>query len=197
MDEQPASWAATNRKEPPGDVEFLDPGGQGLRGRVRRRPPRRAPASRHALGHRLQPRVRQPFRISSNLAALVSAASKATAASSSPGFTSHDFARAVEFLIARDPSRRAGESRLAPSRFPNRDSMETLREAWDAAQWGAGSGAPASSSPHSFTAPKLSCSSRAAASSPPACKGAGFQFEYPNRPAAAEDLVHRWRHRED
>jgi hypothetical protein len=32
---------------------------------------------------------------------------------------------------------------------------------------------------------------------PTRLQDAGFQFEFPNWPAAAEDLVHRWRHRFD
>jgi uncharacterized protein (TIGR01777 family) len=106
-----------------------------------------------------------------------------------------DYARAVEFLIAREDI--DGPVNLAaPNPLPNRAFMAALREAWDV--------------PNGFPAPWLAIqlgalflrtepelvlqSCRAV---PGRLLDAGFQFQFPGWPEAAEDLVQQWRHRND
>jgi hypothetical protein len=102
-----------------------------------------------------------------------------------------DFARAVERIIARDDL--AGAVNLAaPSPLPYRDFMAALREAagvrigLPATKWMAEIGA--------FflrTDTELLLKSRRVV--PGWLVDAGFTFEYPEWPAAARDLVERWR----
>jgi len=106
-----------------------------------------------------------------------------------------DFARAVEFLIAREDL--AGPINLAsPNPVPNREFMAALRYAWDM--------------PNGFPIPRpalelgaflLRTESELVLKSrrvvPGRLLGAGFQFEFPEWPEAAEDLVRQWRHRHD
>jgi NAD dependent epimerase/dehydratase family enzyme len=106
-----------------------------------------------------------------------------------------DFARAVDFLIARDDL--AGPINIAaPNPLPNREFMAILREAWDVPN-----GLPIPSPLLAIgafflrTETELILKSRRVV--PTRLQDAGFQFEFPNWPAAAEDLVHRWRHRFD
>jgi uncharacterized protein len=106
-----------------------------------------------------------------------------------------DYARAVEFLIAREEI--DGPVNLAaPNPLPNRAFMAALREAWDV--------------PNGFPAPWIAIqlgalflrtepelvlqSCRAV---PGRLLDAGFQFQFPGWPQAAEDLVQQWRHRND
>jgi NAD dependent epimerase/dehydratase family enzyme len=106
-----------------------------------------------------------------------------------------DFARAVEFLIAREDL--AGPINLAaPNPLPNREFMEALRWAWDV--------------PNGFPIPRpalelgaflLRTESELVLKSRRVVPGrlleAGFEFEFPEWPEAAEDLVRQWRHRHD
>jgi NAD dependent epimerase/dehydratase family enzyme len=104
-----------------------------------------------------------------------------------------DYARAVEFLIAREDLD-GPFNMAAPHPLPNREFMAALREAWDRPN-----GLPA---PALFiklgavflrTEPELVLQSCRAV--PGRLLGSGFQFEFPEWPEAAEDLVRMWRHR--
>jgi hypothetical protein len=106
-----------------------------------------------------------------------------------------DYARAIEFLIRREDL--DGPFNLtAPYPVPNREFMAALREAA-----GIPNGLPA---PSLFihigallmgTAPELVLDSCRAV--PGRLLGAGFEFQFPQWPEAAEDLAHLWRHRHD
>lgn len=106
-----------------------------------------------------------------------------------------DFARAVEFVIARDDF--AGVVNVSsPDPLPNREFMAILRDAW-----GIPNGLPA---PALFiemaaiflrTEAELVLKSRRVV--PRRLLDAGFEFHFPTWAEAAEDLVHRWRHRYD
>jgi uncharacterized protein (TIGR01777 family) len=105
-----------------------------------------------------------------------------------------DFARAVEFLIDRDDL--DGPVNLAsPNPLPNREFMALLREAWDMPN-GLPAPAPLLELAAFFhrTETELLLKSRRVI--PTRLLQSGFHFEYENWPAAAEDLVYRWRHRE-
>lgn len=106
-----------------------------------------------------------------------------------------DYAHAVEFLIAREDL--AGPFNLAaPHPLPNREFMAALREAWDVPN-----GLPApwlAIQLGAFflrTEPELVLQSCRAI--PGRLLDAGFKFEFPAWPAAAEDLVQQWRLRDD
>jgi uncharacterized protein (TIGR01777 family) len=104
-----------------------------------------------------------------------------------------DFARAVEFLIAREDIE--GPVNLA-SPYPerNREFMEILREAW-----GMPNGLPAPTALIELgaflmrTEPELVLKSRRVV--PTRLLEAGFEFQIPHWAHAAEDLVERWRRR--
>ena len=105
-----------------------------------------------------------------------------------------DFARSVEFLIARDDLE--GVANLAsPWPLPNREFMENLREAWDMPN-GLPAPAPLLEVAAFFhrTETELLLKSRRVV--PTRLLHAGFTFEFPNWPAAAADLIYRWRHRQ-
>ena len=106
-----------------------------------------------------------------------------------------DFARAVEFLIARDDIE--GVVNVAsPNPLPNREFMAALREAS-----GLPNGLPAPALLIELAAVFLRTESELVLKSRRVVPGrllhAGFQFEFPTWPEAAEDLVYRWRHRFD
>jgi len=106
-----------------------------------------------------------------------------------------DFARALEFLIAHEEIE--GPVNLAaPDPVPNRDFMQTLREVWDRPN-GLPAPAPLLAVGMFFppTEPELVLKSRRVV--PGRLLDAGFEFEFPTWPEAAEDLVHRWRTRDD
>jgi uncharacterized protein (TIGR01777 family) len=102
-----------------------------------------------------------------------------------------DFTRSVDFLIAREDF--DGIVNLAsPNPIPNRDFLHALRDAW-----GTRIGLPA---PRWLleigtwlmrTESELVLKSRRVI--PGRLLDAGFQFHFPDWPAAARDLVHRWR----
>jgi hypothetical protein len=105
-----------------------------------------------------------------------------------------DYARAVEFLIAHEEL--DGPFNLAaPNPLPNRDFMAALRWAWDAPN-----GLPAPSLAIKLgaiflrTEPELVLQSCRAV--PGRLLDAGFEFEFPQWPEAAEDLVRQWKNRE-
>jgi len=102
-----------------------------------------------------------------------------------------DFARAVDLLIAREEF--TGVVNLAsPNPVPNADFLRTLRRAW-----GTRIGLPAPSWLIEIgtwlmrTESELVLKSRRVV--PARLLDAGFQFSFPEWPAAARDLVDRWR----
>jgi len=106
-----------------------------------------------------------------------------------------DFARAVEFLIARDDL--WGVVNVAsPNPLPNREFMAILRDAW-----GVPNGLPAPSLLIELGAVILRTESELVLKSRRVVPGrlleAGFEFQFPAWGEAAADLVQRWRHRFD
>jgi uncharacterized protein (TIGR01777 family) len=106
-----------------------------------------------------------------------------------------DYARAVEFLI--DHEELAGPVNMtAPNPLPNREFMAALREAW-----GMPNGLPAPALLIEMGAFLLRTESELVLKSRSMIPGrlldAGFEFEFPEWPGAAEDLVRQWRHRND
>jgi uncharacterized protein len=106
-----------------------------------------------------------------------------------------DFARAVEFLIERDDL--AGPVNIAaPNPLPNHEFMAALREAWEMPN---GLPEPAFlikiAAFFLRTEPELVLKSRCVV--PGRLLRAGFMFEFPSWPEAAQDLVWQWRHRDD
>jgi uncharacterized protein (TIGR01777 family) len=102
-----------------------------------------------------------------------------------------DFARAIEFLIAREDIE-GPVNMAAPTPVPQRDFMAALRNAWGThvglptTKWMAEVGA--------FflrTETELTFKSRRVV--PARLIEAGFSFEFPTWPEAARDLVERWR----
>jgi uncharacterized protein (TIGR01777 family) len=106
-----------------------------------------------------------------------------------------DFARAVEFIIAHDEMNGAINV-AAPNPLPNREFMEALRDAW-----GMPNGLPAPALLIEMGALFLRTESELVLKSRRVVPGrlldAGFKFEFPEWPEAAEDLVRQWRHRND
>jgi uncharacterized protein (TIGR01777 family) len=105
-----------------------------------------------------------------------------------------DFARAVEFLMAREDL--DGPVNLAaPHPLRNREFMAELRDAW-----GMPNGLPAPAPLLEIAAFLLRTESELVLKSRRVIPGrlldAGFQFEFPNWPEAAEDLVTQWKNRE-
>jgi uncharacterized protein (TIGR01777 family) len=106
-----------------------------------------------------------------------------------------DFARAIEFLIARDDL--DGVVNVSsPDPLPNREFMAMLRDAW-----GIPNGLPAPAPLIELAAIFLRTESELVLKSRRVVPGrlldAGFQFQFPAWPEAAEDLVRRWRSRYD
>jgi hypothetical protein len=106
----------------------------------------------------------------------------------------HDFARAVEFLI--DHEDLDGPVNIAaPNPLPNREFMEALRDAW-----GMPNGLPIPTFALEIGAFFLRTESELVLKSRRVVPGrlldAGFNFEFPNWPEAAEDLVRQWRTRD-
>jgi uncharacterized protein (TIGR01777 family) len=105
-----------------------------------------------------------------------------------------DFARAVEFLIEREDL--DGLVNLAaPAPLPNREFMAALREAWEMPN-GLPAPAPLIRLGMFFlrSEPELILKSRYVV--PGRLLDAGFTFEFPEWPEAAEDLVRKWRARD-
>jgi uncharacterized protein (TIGR01777 family) len=106
-----------------------------------------------------------------------------------------DFARAVEFLIAREDL--DGPINIAaPNPLPNREFMAVLREAY-----GIPNGFPAPAPLLEIGAYFLRTETELVLKSRRVIPGrlldAGFEFEFPTWPEAAEDLVQKWRHKDD
>ena len=106
-----------------------------------------------------------------------------------------DLARAVEFLI-EDEEMEGPVNLAAPHPLPNRDFMAALREAWNVPN-----GLPAPALAIEVGAFFLRTESELVLKSRRVVPGrlldAGFKFEFPNWPEAADDLVRQWRHRHD
>jgi NAD dependent epimerase/dehydratase family enzyme len=105
-----------------------------------------------------------------------------------------DFARAVEFLIHREEL--AGPVNIASSHpLPNREFMEALRDAW-----GVPNGLPTPRLALGIGAFFLRTESELVLKSRRVVPGrlleAGFNFEFPHWPEAADDLVRQWRRRD-
>jgi uncharacterized protein (TIGR01777 family) len=102
-----------------------------------------------------------------------------------------DFVAAIEFLLA-DPSFEGPVNLAAPNPLPNREFMEVLRKAWGisfgipSTRWMLELGALALR-----TETELILKSRRVV--PGRLLQAGFAFQFSAWPAAAEDLVRRWR----
>jgi len=102
-----------------------------------------------------------------------------------------DFVRAIEFLIEHKEWQGA-VNLAAPNPLPNRDFMRDLRKAWGAsiglpaARWMLEAGAL-----FLRTETELILKSRRVV--PGRLLSAGFGFQFPDWPAAAKDLVSRWR----
>ena len=106
-----------------------------------------------------------------------------------------DFARAVDFLIARDDME--GPVNIAsPNPLPNREFMAIFREAW-----GIPNGFPAPALLIELAALFLRTESELVLKSrrvvPGRLLAAGFTFQFPTWAEAVKDLVYRWRHRFD
>jgi uncharacterized protein (TIGR01777 family) len=106
-----------------------------------------------------------------------------------------DFARAVEFLIAREDM--VGPVNVAaPQPVPNREFMAILRDAW-----GIPNGLPAPAPLIELAAVFLRTESELVLKSRRVVPGrlldAGFKFMFPTWAEAAADLVDQWRHRFD
>jgi len=106
-----------------------------------------------------------------------------------------DFARAAEFLIACEEME--GPVNIAsPNPLPNREFMEALRDAW-----GMPNGLPAPALLLEIAAFFMRTETELVLKSRRVVPGrlldAGFEFEFPTWPEAAEDLVERWRHKDD
>jgi hypothetical protein len=107
----------------------------------------------------------------------------------------NDFARALEFLIAREDL--DGPINIAaPHPLRNREFMAALRDAWDVPN-----GFPAPAWLIELAAIFLRTESELVLKSrcviPGRLLDAGFVFQFPHWPQAAEDLVSQWRHRSE
>jgi uncharacterized protein len=102
-----------------------------------------------------------------------------------------DFARALEFLINR-PEIDGPVNIAAPNPLPNRDFMRELRDAW-----GMPNGLPAPRPVLALAAAILRTETELVLKSrrviPTRLQQAGFEFQFPTWPQAAEDLVDRWK----
>lgn len=106
-----------------------------------------------------------------------------------------DYARAVDFLLAHEELD-GPFNFAAPNPLPNREFMAALRDAWNIPN---GIPAPALAIKLGAffmrTEPELALQSCRAI--PSRLLKAGFEFEFPEWPKAAEDLTRQWRQRND
>lgn len=135
------------------------------------------------------------FGILSNLVRMSLGGTQGSGRQFIPWIHEADYARAVEFLIGRGDL--YGPFNLtAPQPLPNREFMAALRDAWDVPN-----GLPAPSLAIRLSAiflrtePELVLGSCRAV--PARLLKAGFSFDFPHWPHAAEDLVNQWRHKDD
>ena len=105
-----------------------------------------------------------------------------------------DFARAIEFLIEHEEM--DGPVNIAaPNPLPNRDFMQALRDAWDVPN-GLPAPAPLIEIGAFFMRTESELVLKSRRTIPGRLLDAGFEFEFPKWPEAAEDLVRQWRNRE-
>lgn len=106
----------------------------------------------------------------------------------------NDFARAVEFIIHHEVLD-GPVNVTAPNPLPNREFMEALRDAW-----GMPNGLPIPAFAIEIGAFLLRTESELVLKSRRVVPGrlldAGFEFQFPHWPEAAEDLVRQWRSRD-
>jgi len=134
------------------------------------------------------------FAVLSNLVRLSLGGAAGSGRQFIPWIHEADYARSIDFLIAREDL--DGPFNLAaPNPIPNREFMLAVRDAWDV--------------PNAFPAPTVAIllgalimgtnpelvlsSCRAV---PTRLLQAGFQFDFPHWPEAAEDLVRKWKNRD-
>jgi len=105
-----------------------------------------------------------------------------------------DFCRAIEFLMDHDELEGA-VNMAAPNPLPNREFMEALRDAW-----GMPNGFPTPAFLIELGAFFMRTESELVLKSRRVVPGrlleAGFEFEFPTWPEAAEDLVRQWKSRD-
>jgi len=105
-----------------------------------------------------------------------------------------DYVRAVEFIVACE-NVQGPINLVAPNPLANRDFMQALRDAW-----GMPNGLPAPSLFIHIGALVMRTEAELVLGSCRAVPGrlldAGFRFEFPEWPEAAEDLVRRWKSRD-
>jgi hypothetical protein len=134
------------------------------------------------------------FAVLSNLVRMSFGGSAGSGRQFVPWIHEADYARAVAFLIAREDL--DGPFNLAaPNPIQNRPFMAALREAWDVPN-----GFPAPSLAVRLGALLMGSNAELVLGSCRAVPGrlleAGFRFEFPDWPEAAEDLVRQWKNRE-
>jgi uncharacterized protein (TIGR01777 family) len=143
----------------------------------------------------LSPAPDSAFAMLSNLVRLSLGGKQGNGRQFVPWIHEADYARAVEFLIAREDLDGAFNF-VAPNPAPNREFMEALREAHDMPN-----GIPAPALAVRLGAWLLGTNAELVLAScraiPARLLDAGFEFEFPGWPEAAEDLVRQWRHRHD
>jgi uncharacterized protein (TIGR01777 family) len=141
----------------------------------------------------LSPTAGSAFGVLSNLVRLTLGGTAGSGRQFVPWIHEGDYARAVEFLVGHEDL--SGPFNLAaPNPLPNREFMAALREAWEV--------------PNGFPAPALAIwlgawlmgtNPELALGSCRAIPGrlldAGFEFDFPEWPEAAVDLVREWRSR--
>ena len=136
-----------------------------------------------------------PFVIYSNLVRLGLGGTQGNGRQFVSWIHEEDFVRAVEFLIFRDDL--AGIMNLAaPNPLPNRDFMAALREAWDMPN-GLPAPAPLLEIAAFFHRTETELLLKSRCVFPTRLFDAGFEFQFPRWSDAADDLVYRWRHRDD
>lgn len=140
------------------------------------------------------PMTRTAFAIFSNLVRLSLGGKQGNGRQFVSWIHETDFARAVEFLMHHEEI--DGPVNIAaPHPLPNRSFMQALRDAW-----GVPNGFPAPRPVLELAAFFMRTESELVLKSRRVVPGrlldAGFEFEFPDWPAAAEDLVERWRARD-
>jgi NAD dependent epimerase/dehydratase family enzyme len=105
-----------------------------------------------------------------------------------------DFARAVEFLIDHEEIN-GPVNMVAPDPLPNREFMAALRWAWDVPN-GLPAPAPAIKLGAFFLRTESELALQSSRVVPRRLLDAGFEFQFPHWPEAAEDLVRQWRNRD-
>jgi uncharacterized protein (TIGR01777 family) len=143
----------------------------------------------------LSPAPGNAFAIFSNLVRLGLGGSQGNGRQFVSWIHESDFARAIEFLIAREDL--DGAVNIAsPNPVPNHEFMAGLRDAWEVPN-----GLPAPSLAIEIAAFFLRTESELVLKSRRVVPGrlldAGFEFEFPDWPEAAEDLVRQWRQRNE